>query len=71
MPTRHKVLRTLDGVTEVQARTRPLPHTTLTVGGIAKHLALVEDPLFNHKLLGDPKSDPWGSVPAQERDWTS
>ncbi|WP_460663511.1 DinB family protein [Kribbella swartbergensis] len=64
------VLRTLDQVTDEQAAARVLPATDLTVGGIVKHLAAVEDLWFSHKLLDVPSAEPWRSAPfAEDRDW--
>lgn len=33
--------------------------SSLTIGGLLKHLALVEDYTFTAKLAGDPPGDPW------------
>src|ERR671920_2085263 len=33
--------------------------STLTLGGLLKHLAFVEDYTFTVKLRGDPPGDPW------------
>jgi uncharacterized damage-inducible protein DinB len=64
------VLRTLDEVTDSEAAARPLPATDLTIGGIAKHLAAVEDLWFSHKLLDVPSAEPWRSAPFdQDPDW--
>ncbi|MGA8247059.1 MAG: DUF664 domain-containing protein [Nocardioides sp.] len=38
--------------------------STLTLGGLLKHLAANEDHMSNVKLLGKPIGDPWN-----ERDW--
>ncbi|MET9315594.1 DinB family protein [Kribbella sp. NPDC003505] len=67
---RAAVLRTLDEVTDAEAATRPLPATDLTVGGIVKHLAAVEDLWFSHKFLDVPSAEPWRSAPFdQDPDW--
>lgn len=64
------VLRTLDEVTDAEAAVRPLPATDLTVGGVVKHLAAMEDLWFSHKLLGVPSAEPWRSAPFDEDpDW--
>lgn len=64
------VLRTLDEVTDTEAATRVLPATDLTVGGIVKHLAAVEDLWFSHKLLDVPSAEPWRSAPFdKDPDW--
>ncbi|MFK4088065.1 DinB family protein [Kribbella sp. NPDC020789] len=67
---RDAVLRTLDEVSETEATARVLEGTDLTVGGIVKHLASVEDLWFNHKLLDAPSAEPWRSAPfAEDPDW--
>ncbi|HEY6538042.1 MAG TPA: DinB family protein [Candidatus Dormibacteraeota bacterium] len=40
--------------------------STMTLGGMMKHLALVEDGWFSHALLGHEYSPPWQAV-----DWKS
>ena len=67
---RTAVLRTLDHLTDTEAATWVLPATDLTVGGIVKHLAAVEDLWFSHKLLDAPSAEPWLSAPFDEDpDW--
>ena len=64
------VVSTLDGLTDAEAAARVLPATELTVGGIVKHLASVEDLWFSHKLLDVPSAEPWRSAPFdQDPDW--
>jgi uncharacterized damage-inducible protein DinB len=47
-----------------------LPPSTLTIGGLLKHLALVEDDWFDHIFAGRPEREPWASAPWDEdRDW--
>jgi hypothetical protein len=36
--------------------------STMTLAGLLKHLALVEDDWFGAKLLGLPDDEPWASV---------
>jgi len=43
-----------------------LPPSDLTLGGLLKHLALVEDDYFGRRLWGRPLGPPWDSV-----DWDS
>jgi len=40
--------------------------STLTLGGLLKHLALIEDNYFGHKLTGAPLGPPWHGV-----DWNA
>ena len=42
----------------------------MTLGGLLKHLALVEQFWFRHILLGDDESEPWASADFDaDRDW--
>ncbi|MBQ1047377.1 DinB family protein [Micromonospora sp. C51] len=67
---RQCVLDTLDGLGRDDAATRLLPATDLTIGGIAKHLARVEDLWFQERLLGVPAPEPWASAPLDvDPDW--
>jgi len=36
--------------------------STVTLGGLLKHLAVVEDDMFSRKLLGRPPAGPWSAV---------
>jgi uncharacterized damage-inducible protein DinB len=67
---RTAVVGALDHVTDAEAAERVLPGTELTVGGIVKHLAAVEDLWFSHKLLDVPSAEPWRSAPFDDDpDW--
>jgi uncharacterized damage-inducible protein DinB len=67
---RAAVVRTLDEVTDEEAAVRVLPATDLTIGGLVKHLAAMEDLWFSHKLLDAPSAEPWRSAPFdQDPDW--
>ncbi len=47
-----------------------LPTSALTLAGLLKHLALVEDDWIQVRFLGRPESEPWASAPWDEdRDW--
>jgi hypothetical protein len=64
------VVRTLDDLTDAEAAAGVLPATELTVGGVVKHLAAMEDLWFSHKLLDVPSAEPWRSAPFnQDPDW--
>jgi uncharacterized damage-inducible protein DinB len=44
--------------------------STMTLGGLMKHLAYVEDDWFGHVLLGLPYDEPWASAGwSADRDW--
>lgn len=36
--------------------------STMTLGGLVKHLALVEDDMFSHKLFGRDPGAPWNKI---------
>jgi uncharacterized damage-inducible protein DinB len=63
---RASVLRALDGLSDADARARHLPHTAMTIGGIVKHLAHMEDLWFTHKFAGKGFPPPW---PGDEEEW--
>ena len=52
-----------DGLDEDGLRTR-LPSSALTLGGLLKHLALIEDHAHTVRLRGEPLGAPW-----EERSW--
>jgi hypothetical protein len=67
---RRGVVEALDEVDDEAAAARVLPATELTIGGIVKHLAVVEDLWFTHKLLGEPRPAPWDEeLFAADADW--
>ena len=43
--------------------------STLTIGGLLKHLAWAEDLMFTSKLSGDPIGEPWESLSDGTDDW--
>ena len=46
------------------------PPSTMTLGGMLKHLALVEDNWFSVVLLGNEDAEPWRTVDWDaDRDW--
>jgi hypothetical protein len=51
-----------------EASTRLLPLTDLTIAGIVKHLAWVEDRWFQGRLLGVPMPPPWDAPGADDPD---
>jgi uncharacterized damage-inducible protein DinB len=68
---RATMLAKAEGLDEEQLRRR-LPTSELTLAGLLKHLALVEDNWFLVRFQGQPESElePWGSAPWDEdRDW--
>jgi uncharacterized damage-inducible protein DinB len=60
------------GGLDADATRRTLGPSTMTLGGLVKHMALVEDHYFTHQLLGGDYPRVW--APMAERadwDWTS
>jgi Protein of unknown function (DUF664) len=43
--------------------------SSLTLGGLLKHLALCEDYKFTTKLTGEPIGPPWEDMPAGDDEW--
>jgi uncharacterized damage-inducible protein DinB len=56
------------GGLDADAMRRTLGPSTLTLGGLVKHLALVEDHYFTHLLLGDDYPAVWAPM-ATDGDW--
>jgi hypothetical protein len=57
------------GLTAAQLE-QPLPPSDLTLGGMLKHLAFVEDYWFSYHLLGHDPAPPWDSAPwSDDPDW--
>lgn len=66
---RATVLLKTDGLTREQL-SQTHPPSTLTLGGLLKHLALVEDSWINDRFLGLPEIEPWASAPFDaDEDW--
>ena len=63
---RASIRAALDGLADADAAARLLPHTEMTIGGIVKHLAHVEDLWFTHKFAGRDFPAPW---PGKEQEW--
>ena len=58
-----------DGLDQAQLSSRLAP-STLTLGGLLKHMALVEDHWFSVVLLGNSQVEPWASADWEtDNDW--
>lgn len=58
-----------EGLSQQQLRT-PLPPSTMTLGGMIKHLAVVESSWFSEDFLGGAPMAPFDTAPWEEdRDW--
>ena len=67
---RATVLRKFDDLETRQAVVRSVPSSALTLAGIVKHLALVEDHWFQDVFLGADLPEPWASAPFDDdHDW--
>jgi uncharacterized damage-inducible protein DinB len=58
---RETILRKCEGLTREQLA-RPLPPSSLTLGGLLNHLALVEDSWFRVRFSGEPDDDRWAGI---------
>ena len=57
------------GLTDEQLHTAVAP-SSLTLGGLINHMAVVEDDWFTSDIAGQPFPEPWASAPWEEdRDW--
>lgn len=66
---RATMLLKADGLTAEQIR-QSLPSSPLTLAGLLKHLALVEDYWLQECFLGRSEPEPWASAPLDEdADW--
>jgi hypothetical protein len=57
------------GGLDTAALNRPHPPSTMTLAGLIKHLAWVEDWRTSHDLTGEPIGAPWAGVEGVD-DWT-
>jgi uncharacterized damage-inducible protein DinB len=49
---------------------QPFPPTTMTLAGLLKHSAMVEDMWITRRFAGSPLPEPWASAPTDEdEDW--
>lgn len=58
---RDVIRRKTEGLTQEQLN-QALPPTTMTLGGLLKHLAIVEHSWFSQVFLGLDLAEPWGGV---------
>lgn len=66
---RTTILSKIDGLTSEQLADT-VPPSDLTLAGLIKHLACVEDHWFQHTYLGEPFVEPWASAPFDDdSDW--
>jgi uncharacterized damage-inducible protein DinB len=66
---RDTLLMKIEGLSQEQLG-RQIPSSSLTLAGLVKHLALVEDSWFQEDMLGREMPEPWASAPfADDPDW--
>jgi len=59
-----------DGLDAAGLRLAAVPSSSLTLGGLLKHLAAVEDYIFTVKLSGEPIGPPWDDTGSDgSNDW--
>lgn len=67
---RATLLRKVEDLTKDQLGRAAVPSSTLTLAGLLKHLAYVEDHWFQGVFLGLPLPEPWASAPwDDDADW--
>ena len=67
---RATLVEKVSGLDAAQLATASAPPSTMTLGGLVKHLALVEDDWFQVRLLGLPDPAPWADAPFDDDpDW--
>ena len=58
------------GLTSAELDRTTVPTSALTLGGLLKHLAHVEDSWLTHRFAGGPIPEPWASAPFDhDEDW--
>jgi uncharacterized damage-inducible protein DinB len=66
---RASILLKTEGLSQAQLN-QSLAPSTMTLGGLLKHLALVEDTWIQERFLGLPKLEPWLGAPLEDDpDW--
>jgi len=58
---RDTILRKCEGLNREQL-SQPHPPSSLTLGGLLNHLALVEDSWFRVRFTGEPEDDRWAGI---------
>ncbi len=59
-----------EGISDEQGVSRPVEPSTLSISGLIKHLALVEESWFQSVFTGGELAEPWASAPFdRDKDW--
>ena len=65
---RNELLGRASGLTSEQLA-QTVPPSILSLGGLIKHMAAVEDVWFEHRFAGRPEPEPGASTPPGDHDW--
>lgn len=65
---RATMVRKVEGLSRDELSRPGAPPSALTLAGLVKHLALVEDSWFQEVFLGRPLPEPWTGAPLDEDD---
>lgn len=65
---RATMVQKAEGITDEQAASSPVEPSTLSMSGLIKHLALVEESWFQSVFTGGELGEPWASAPFDEDD---
>jgi len=67
---RATIVKKAEGLTDEHASVRSVEPSSLSIGAVVKHMALVEAYWFNLRFLGESLGEPWDSAPFdQDRAW--
>jgi uncharacterized damage-inducible protein DinB len=67
---RATMVQKAEGISDEQAASRTVEPSTLTMSGLIKHLALVEESWFQSVFAGGELPEPWASAPFDDDpDW--
>ena len=67
---RATIVKKAEGLSDAEAGVQSVSPSTLSIGALVKHMALVEAYWFRMRFLGGSLGEPWDSAPFdQDRDW--
>lgn len=67
---RATMVQKVQGITDAQGASKPVEPSTLSLSGLIKHLALVEESWFQSVFAGGELAEPWASAPFDDdSDW--
>lgn len=65
---RATMVQKVQGITDEQGAAKPVEPSTLSLSGLIKHLALVEESWFQSVFAGGDLGEPWASAPFDDDD---